>query len=134
MPPIEPQRDLTAPSDRDLADVALGHDLIIEEPTYIPAFENFTQVLNLVRQPPALQSEETLAGVLQDFVANEVEYCKECELGELAYRVADLLVHREAEVAASSPEEGAMSGLMAVADLARMFEHIFLARGGAALE
>lgn len=104
-------------------------NLFLPDEPALPDPETFTTMLNMVLQPWAIESEETVSGALRDFVADELDMLGEMNTGQMAWAVAELVVARQAEVLGSG-DPGAQSGLVNLGDLARMFEHVFVANSG----
>ncbi len=113
--------------------LTLDPALLVPDLAELPNPETFTVMVTTVLQPWAIESEETVSGALRNFVAPELEQLGSLTTGQLAWAVADLVVARQAEVLALGDPE-AQQGLANLAEQARMFEHVFLANSGTALD
>ncbi|WP_299285122.1 hypothetical protein [uncultured Tateyamaria sp.] len=113
----------------------LGFDtsLFLPDGAEPPNPETFTTMITTVLQPWAIESEETVSGPLRDFVAQELETLGAMTTGQMAWAVAELVVARQAEVLGSG-DPAAQDGLLSLGELARMFEHVFMANSGTSLD
>jgi hypothetical protein len=89
--------------------------------------------ISAVLQPWALDSKEAVSSAVRDFVAVELEDLGQLTTVELAWAVAEFAVARQEEIVASGNLE-ALQGFLTLSDSARMFEHMFLATGGAQID
>lgn len=99
----------------------------------LPSPETFPSMAEPVLQPWAIESEETVSDILRSVAAPELDRLDTMSTGQLAWSVAEFVVARQEEIVASGDVD-ATDGLAAMAELARMFEHLFIARGGSALD
>ena len=94
--------------------------------------EDLAALLSIVRAPPALrlpEPEGARADPLDAALRAGLSEIGDADPAELALAIAELVLRREEEVAASGSPE-AIAGLAALSEMTRMMQHLFLARTG----
>jgi hypothetical protein len=125
----------TPGADQTLDATPVGLDPIEVHPnlTDVPNPETLVTRVSAVLQPWNLESSEAVSGAIRAEVAGEIEHLGQMTTAQLAWAVAECVVARQKEVSASG-DPAAQQGLHDLSTLARMFEHLFLATGGAHLD
>ncbi len=119
-------------NDSKVVDFEAPRDTRVTLPLDILEQANLATLVQVLRRPPEMSlspdADPQVAG-MEDVRAIELDPILFEGAGELSYKIASLVVRREAEVAASDNPE-VMRGFEKMSQTLRMFEHLHMQRNG----